>query len=250
MGGDEEKDNGQQSSSEVSDMTFLLDDQRSDDGDNNNNKNDGGGVIRLAPFNPSSDEVQQITLRLFNLTSNDVLFDLGCGDGRLLCTAALECPGLKCIGVEFDPFFVNRARERVNGLPSDVASRVDIRLDDVLKQFTSSTEGPPMMEGNDTNGIVERDVSTLTVMEDATALYLFVLPKGIIKLMPLLNELVRKRIEEDRRFQILSYMFQIKDWEPSCVHRTTKGGCPLYYYEFGRKEGEGAGVVTSSVVVD
>jgi hypothetical protein len=195
---------------------------------------------RLAPFNPSSDEVQQITLNLFQLTSDDVLFDLGCGDGRLLCSAAVQCPGLKCIGVEFDPFFVNRGRERVNELPLDVSARVDIRLDDVLNQFTSSSNevSPNGRRGNETGVEEEKDVSHLTVMEDATALYLFVLPKGIIKLIPMLNELVQKRIQEGRRFQILSYMFQIKDWEPSIVDKTTKGGCPLYYYEFGQKGGD------------
>ena len=39
---------------------------------------------KLAPFNPTSTEAIQIALDLLELQDGDVLYDLGCGDGRLL----------------------------------------------------------------------------------------------------------------------------------------------------------------------
>ncbi len=193
-------------------------------------------VVKLAPFNPSSDEVQEIALGMFRLSAGDVLFDLGCGDGRFLCSAAGRCPGVRCVGVEVDPVFVGRARLRVEDLPPDASCRVDIRLGDALRQFEPSPPTPadgatllsPPGDGGD-----KGDVSGLTLMEDATALYLFVLPRGVVALMPLLDGLVQRRAAEARPFRVVSYMFQIREWEPTSVDRTARGGCPLYYYEFG-----------------
>jgi len=182
-------------------------------------------VFKLAPFNPSSDQIQEKALELLKLSADDVLFDLGCGDGRLLCSAAEKCPGLRCVGVEVDPVFATRAKERAEKLPSDVRSRIDIRLEDVLKipMTTDGTNKPTR----------ETSVSELTLLDDAMALYLFVLPKGIVKLMPILNALVEKRNRDCKRIRILTYMFKIHDWEPILVDKTAKGGCPIYYYEFG-----------------
>jgi len=55
------------------------------DAGNNNNNN------RLAPYNPTHDTAQSTALDLLALTSRDVLFDLGCGDGRLIVAALERC---------------------------------------------------------------------------------------------------------------------------------------------------------------
>lgn len=39
---------------------------------------------KLAPFNPAGNEVVDIALELLQVKSGDVLYDLGCGDARLL----------------------------------------------------------------------------------------------------------------------------------------------------------------------
>ena len=76
------------------------------------------------------------------------------------------------------------------------------------------------------------DVQSLTLSDDATALYLYILPKGIIKMMPILEALRQKRLAEGKRLQVLSYMFQIHEWEATKTDETAKGSCPLYYYDF------------------
>jgi SAM-dependent methyltransferase len=185
-------------------------------------------VFKLAPFNPSSEQIQEKAMELLHLTENDILFDLGCGDGRLLVAAAKRYKGLKCVGVEIDPVFSNRAKELIETLPDDVKNRVDIREQDVLKL-------PMTLSENDND---RSNLADLTLVDDATALYLFILPKGINKIMPLLDALVAGRLKQKRSFRVLSYMFKIHDWEPTVKDTTSKGGCPVYLYEFGAPTGE------------
>ena len=45
---------------------------------------------KLAPFNPTSDIAITNALEFFCLTEEDVLYDLGCGDGRFLLRACEE----------------------------------------------------------------------------------------------------------------------------------------------------------------
>ncbi|KAG7365415.1 methyltransferase [Nitzschia inconspicua] len=201
---------------------------------NNNNNNDNTeDFFRLAPFNPSSQQIQEKALDHLKLSKDDVLFDLGCGDGRLLCHAVQHVPGLRCVGIEIDPVYVERAQRRIHELlPVEAQSRMEVRCQDALRVMeTTGDETTTTTSCSDTR---HKPLSELTLLDDATALYLFVLPKGLQKLLPILEALVEQRIKQQRKLRILSYMFQIHhgDWEPTLVDRTAKGGCPIYYYEW------------------
>ena len=39
---------------------------------------------KLAPFNPANDEVVDVALELLHVRDNDIIYDLGCGDAKLL----------------------------------------------------------------------------------------------------------------------------------------------------------------------
>ena len=39
---------------------------------------------KLAPFNPAGVEVVDVALELMKICDNDIIYDLGCGDARLL----------------------------------------------------------------------------------------------------------------------------------------------------------------------
>lgn len=207
----------------------------------------------LAPFNPTCNQAQSTTLSMLNLTSKDILFDLGCGDGRMLLHAAEMTPGLRCVGIELDPVFVGRGREALKALPESVQTRVDIRRGDLLKLLDEiKKEGRPAadcsapIDDNDTDeadkeyleGILGKDCRQLSLFQDATALYMFLLPKGIKKIQGVLNELVNRRKQERRPFHAIAYMFSIREWEPAVVDKTTKGDAPLYLYKFVPEESE------------
>jgi SAM-dependent methyltransferase len=172
----------------------------------------------LAPFNPTGLHAQEIAILLLSLNSDDILFDLGCGDGRLLSTATQKIPGLRCVGIEIDPTYVARASE---SLPPDNAL-IEIREGDVLDPMVLDGEHP----GRDPN---ERP--KLSLLQDATAVFVYLLPKGLRKLKPTLQTVAQRRKQEDRPFRVVSYMFSISGWDPVQVDRTTKGGCGLYLYD-------------------
>ena len=56
----------------------------------------------LAPYVPTPYPVVHRMLELAGVTSDDVVYDLGCGDGRIVITAA-ERFGARGVGIDYDP---------------------------------------------------------------------------------------------------------------------------------------------------
>ncbi|KAL4160383.1 hypothetical protein PRNP1_000953 [Phytophthora ramorum] len=132
---------------------------------------------KLAPFTPSGDGVLEHALDLLALSSDDVLFDLGCGDARILVHAA-EQTGARCVGVEYNEDLVKRAQARVE--EHGVGDLVDVRHGDALEVDLTS----------------------------ATALFLYLVPQGIKMLLPKLEEARRLRV------RIVTYVFSVPGWKP------------------------------------
>jgi hypothetical protein len=88
-------------------------------------------TLRLAPFNPTSDEAIAAALDLAALSPDDVVVDLGCGDGRVLLAAARSCPGVRCRGWEWDEGVAARGLARIAAEPdADVRGRVQLDCGD------------------------------------------------------------------------------------------------------------------------
>lgn len=201
---------------------------------------------RLAPFNPTSPHVQNIALELLTLTSEDVLFDLGCGDGRLLITAAERTPGLRCVGIEMDQKYVSRGKDALmaSNLVENLIARVDIRLGDVMDELGQLEVGTgrkfATARDHDAEEQLERNyaaktatctdgetLSNLTLLDDATAIFLYLLPGGLRKIKPLLEEAMARR----KNLRIVSFMFAVPGWNPVAVDRRSKGECAVYLYK-------------------
>ena len=71
-------------------------------------------LILDVPYVPSEQEVVQLMLDMAEVNSKDYLIDLGCGDGRILVTAAKQ-RGTKGIGVDIDPARIADAMELAAG---------------------------------------------------------------------------------------------------------------------------------------
>lgn len=69
---------------------------------------------KLAPFNPTSGEAISVALRLLQPHAGDVIYDVGCGDGRFMTALAANSDGVRCVGVEYDPLHAGRAAQRLN----------------------------------------------------------------------------------------------------------------------------------------
>jgi cyclopropane fatty-acyl-phospholipid synthase-like methyltransferase len=88
------------------------------------------GVERLAPYVPSPQPIVERMLELAELKPDEVVYDLGCGDGRILITAARDFQA-KAVGVELDGRLVKQARDQVNRL--GLADRVSVIQGDLMK---------------------------------------------------------------------------------------------------------------------
>jgi SAM-dependent methyltransferase len=89
----------------------------------------------LAPYVPTPQEVVDRMLALAKVTKDDVLIDLGCGDGRIPITAA-KVFGARGIGVDIDPQRI--AEANANARREGVAHLVTFKLENALTTDVSS----------------------------------------------------------------------------------------------------------------
>ena len=141
----------------------------------------------LARFEPSPGEVVDVMLNLAAPTSKDVVYDLGCGDGRIVIEAAKRF-GAHGVGLDIDPSLITLARERAR--EAGVGHLVELRVEDVLKA----------------------DVSPATVV------MLFLSPRGNAKL----EERLRTQLRPGSR--IISHCHPMEDWAPDKTIPVTAGG--------------------------
>jgi SAM-dependent methyltransferase len=132
----------------------------------------------LAPYVPTPQPVVEKMLELAQVTSQDVVYDLGCGDGRIVITAAKKY-GAHAVGVDIDP---ERIREsEANAKAAGVEKLVTFKLEDAMKV----------------------DVSPATVVT------LYLLSSSNAALRPILT----KQLKPGAR--IVSHSFGMGDWLPN-----------------------------------
>ena len=119
----------------------------------------GKRPITDVEYEPTPQEVVDALLRLAKVTSKDVLWDLGCGDGRIPVTAAREY-ACKASGFDIDP-------ERVKDSLANVRKHGVERL---VK-------------------IERRDIFTLDLSKGPTIVTLYLLPRLNASLLPQLRKL-------------------------------------------------------------
>lgn len=194
---------------------------------------------RLAPFNPTCTQAIDTALQLLlpsNAETQDaVLLDVGCGDARLLIEAVRRYDQLRCIGVEQQAELVQRAEQSIQQELTTAGQRrrIQIRQENVLDLLPiDPTSQTPCKNTGSTSLVSEKmsghDCQNLSLMEDVSLVYLYLLPKGLQRIHPWLEALARR----DKGLRVVTYMFQIRPWTPLRVDRSTKGEVPLYVYEF------------------
>lgn len=82
----------------------------------------------IAPYVPTPQEVVDRMLELAEVRKDDVVYDLGSGDGRIVITAASRY-GAKAVGVEIDPRLVKAARDNIKA--AGLEHLVEIREEDI-----------------------------------------------------------------------------------------------------------------------
>ena len=101
-----------------------------------------------APFITTPEPVVQAMLDLARVAQGDVVYDLGCGDGRIIIEAA-RSRGARGVGVEIDEVLVDRAR--VHARQAGVADRVSIVRGDLFTLDVSPASVVMLYLGEDLN---------------------------------------------------------------------------------------------------
>lgn len=142
------------------------------------------GGDSLAPFVPTPQDVVDRMLELAGVSESDVVYDLGCGDGRIVITAARDY-GARGVGIDIDPQRI--AEATANAAAEGVEHLVSF---------------------------IEQDAMTVDV-SDATVVTLYLLSSSNLKLRPLLTE----QLPPGAR--IVSHAFSMGDWAADQVDRFT-----------------------------
>ena len=82
------------------------------------------------PYVPTTDAAVDAMLKLAGVTKNDVVYDLGCGDGRIVISAA-KTYGARAVGIDIDPVRIGEARE--NARKANVESLVRFEQNDLFQ---------------------------------------------------------------------------------------------------------------------
>ena len=132
----------------------------------------------VAPYKPTPLEIVERMLELAKVRNDDVVYDLGSGDGRILIAAAKKY-GARAVGFELNPKLVERSRANVR--KAGVEHLVEIRHQDVMTVDFS----------------------------EATVVTVYLLPEVNKRLAPLL----RKQLRPGAR--VVASVFDLGDWSPS-----------------------------------
>jgi len=89
------------------------------------------------PYVPTPYEVVNEMLRMAGVSKNDILYDLGCGDGRIVITAAKEI-GCRGIGIDIDPQRIEESKN--NAVKSGITDKVKFLQQDLFEaDFSKAT---------------------------------------------------------------------------------------------------------------
>lgn len=154
----------------------------------------------LAPEFPSPQVVVEKMLEAAHVKPGETVFDLGCGDGRILITAAQKFQA-KAVGVELKRAVYQNTLNRVRALG----------LQDRVR----------LIHGN----LLQVDLSPADVVT------LYLLTSSNEKLKPNLERYLKPGA------RVVSHDFEIRGWKPAVTETITVGGHghKIYVYEIVRK---------------
>lgn len=131
-----------------------------------------------APFLPTPEDIVEGMLELARVGEGDVVYDLGCGDGRIVIAAVKDYGADRGVCVEIDPLILDQARQ--NARFEGVEGRIEM---------------------------VEADLFDID-LSPATVVALYLLPQMNLELRPKLWRELRPGA------RVVSHRFHMGNWEP------------------------------------
>lgn len=130
-------------------------------------------------FVPTPDDVVDEMCKMAKVGKDNVVYDLGCGDGRMVITAVKKFGAKRGVGIDLDPKLVKECKEKAK--EAGVEDKVKFREGDVLK---------------------------VDDLSDATVVLLYMGEDINLRLRPILQ----KTLKPGSR--VVSHRFTMGDWEP------------------------------------
>lgn len=151
--------------------------------------------MNVSPFVESPTYVVRKMLQLVEPKPDEILYDMGSGDGRILIMAAKEFQ-LRCIGIEIRQDLFKRSMDEVRRL--NLESRIKIINGDFFNVNISNA--------------------------DIVTLYLNVLA----------NEKLRPKLEKELKIgtRVVSHDYEIRGWKPTKIVKDDPIGHNIYLYIF------------------
>jgi SAM-dependent methyltransferase len=168
----------------------------------------GDPPYSVAPYVPTPIKVVRTMLKLAEVGPEDVVYDLGCGDGRILFTAVEEFEAMSAVGIDIN-----------SSICKPIMLKVEKRgLGDRIS----------VVNGN----------FFLADLSPASVVTLYLTTSGNTKLRPKLEEELREGA------MVVSHDFPIRNWttiKPEPPEFYTVGSHKIYVYSipeaYGRKKG-------------
>ena len=155
---------------------------------------------KLAPYVTSPQPIVEKMLEVARLKSGETIYDLGCGDGRILFSAVKNF-GAKAVGVEISPSLAKRAQQTLES--QGMQDQVKVIQADMMSVDVSGA-----------------NVVSLYLMTEA-------------------NEALRPKLERELKpgARVVSLEFKIKGWKPAREETVQVHNHPykIYLYEVPKK---------------
>jgi len=153
---------------------------------------------KVVPYVPTPPEVVEKMLELAQVTKDDIVYDLGSGDGRIVIMAAQKF-GAQAVGIEMDPELYKKSSAQIEQLGLEKRARI--------------------IHGN----MFEADVRRATVVT------LYLLTSVNDRLRPILEKQLRPGT------RVVSHDFQMAEWKPEkTVNVITENGITHTIYLYVR----------------
>lgn len=144
------------------------------------------GIKLDVPYVSTPQQAVDAMLRMAAVRREDVVYDLGCGDGRIVISAARDF-GASGVGIDIDPRRIEDANEAARR--AGVSGRVRFLVQDLFR----------------------------TDFSEATVLALYLFPELNAKLLP------KIRAELRPGARVVSHQFLIGDWQPEHMETVWAG---------------------------
>ena len=148
--------------------------------------------VSMVPWVPTPLETAKQMLELAQVGSKDIVYDLGCGDARMLIMAIKEFGARKAVGYEIRQDLLENSKQEIQR--QNVQSRITLVKGDML----------------------EADLSEASVI--------------VLYLTSRANEHLRPKLEKELKpgTRIVSYYFKIDPWKPASTEMSSTGTLYLY----------------------